>query len=115
MKVKNISGNKMEVSGHRLCNNHILELMEGENVDELIKAGMLIRVNDDVPATPEEKKEEKKEEVAFEEKEESKFKCDKEGCVITDPHEHGKVEPKVSTNEEGTATTVPEPKEPKND
>jgi len=41
MKVKNISGKKIEVAGYRLCSNHILDLKNNEDVSAFIKAGLL--------------------------------------------------------------------------
>ena len=42
-KYKNISGKKLEIAGHRVCNNHLFEL-EDEDVTEFLKSGLIKEV-----------------------------------------------------------------------
>ena len=41
MKLKNISGRKLDVGGHRVCANHLIEIPDDMNVDEFISRGLL--------------------------------------------------------------------------
>ena len=36
-KYKNISGKKLEVAGHRVCNNHLFELEDDVDITDLVK------------------------------------------------------------------------------
>ena len=46
MKVKNISGKKIEIAGYRICAGHTLELKGGEDVSQYITAGIIEEVEE---------------------------------------------------------------------
>ena len=74
-KVKNISGNKIEVAGHRLPAGHILEIEDTVDISPYIKEGLIkdVKEKPEEPAPKEESpKEEEKSKAPIEEQNKSK-------------------------------------------